>query len=73
MSMFLDREELTHLTGRTRKDAQVRVLRFMGIEHRLRPDGSVAVLRAHVEKSLGGSNVEIAEREYEPNWAAFAR
>lgn len=72
MSMFLDREELIHLTGRTRKDAQVRVLRFMGIEHRLRPDGSVAVLRAHVEKSLGGESVEIAEREYEPNWSVFA-
>ena len=73
MSMFLDKEELIHLTGRTRKDAQVRVLRFMGIEHRLRPDGSVAVLRAHVEKSLGGTEAAIAEREYEPNWAAFAR
>lgn len=72
MSMFLDRDELIHLTGRTRKDAQVRVLRFMGIEHRLRPDGSVAVLRSHVEKSLGGESVEIAEREYEPDWSVFA-
>lgn len=71
MSMFLDKEELIHLTGRTRKDAQVRVLRFMGIEHRLRPDGSVAVLRAHVEKSLGGSAAEVVEREFEPNWAAI--
>ena len=72
MSMFLDRDELIHLTGRTRKDAQVRVLRFMGIEHRLRPDGSVAVLRSHVEKSLGGTDAAIVEREYEPNWSVFA-
>ncbi len=72
MSMFLDREELIHLTGRTRKDAQVRVLRFMGIEHRLRPDGSVAVLRQHVEKSLGGTDTVTTKREFEPNWGAFA-
>lgn len=69
--MFLDRNELIHLTGRTRKDAQVRVLRFMGIEHRLRPDGSVAVLRSHVEKSLGGEESSKQERVYELNLAAF--
>lgn len=26
----------------------------MGIEHKVRPDGSMLVLRAHVEQSLGG-------------------
>lgn len=70
--MFLDRDELIHLTGRTRKDAQVRVLRFMGIEHRLRPDGSVAVLRRHVESLLGATDsIDPEERRVEPNWAAI--
>jgi hypothetical protein len=70
--MFLTKEELAGLTGRTQSAAQVRVLRFMGIEHRTRPDGSVAVLRGHVEKSLGGSSVEVKQREFEPNWSVFA-
>lgn len=51
--MFLTPEELQQLTGRKRRNAQVLVLRFMGIEHRVRPDGSVVVLRAHVEQVLG--------------------
>lgn len=31
--MFLTKEELQELTGRTRRDAQVAALRSMGIEH----------------------------------------
>lgn len=52
--MILTPEELQQLTGRKRRDAQARVLRHMGIEHRVRPDGSVVVLRAHVDEVLGG-------------------
>lgn len=52
--MFLTPEEVAELTGRQRSDAQLRALRFMGIEHRVRPDGSLAVSRAHVEAILGG-------------------
>lgn len=72
--MFLTKTELAELTGKSRSDAQIRVLRFMGIEHRMRPDGSVAVLKNHVEQALG-SNVaaSLQPREYEPNWGAFAR
>lgn len=69
--MFLDRDDLIHLTGRVRKDAQVRVLRFMGIEHKVRPDGSVAVLRSHVERSLGGQINADKKPEIEPNWGAL--
>jgi hypothetical protein len=46
-------------------------LRFMGIEHRIRPDGTVAVLKAHVEQSLGlksGSTI----KESEPDWSAIS-
>ena len=55
--MFLDDDEVVSLTQRTRRSAQSRVLSFMGIEHRRRPDGSIAVLRAHVERMLGESVV----------------
>ena len=71
--MFLTTEEVAELTGRQRSDAQVRALRFMGIEHKVRPDGSVAVLRAHVERIFGGA-IKAPERKTgtsEPDWAAL--
>lgn len=71
MSMFLDKDELISLTGRTRSDAQIRVLRFMGIEHKVRPNGSVAVLRSHVERTLGSEMHEVKQKDHEPNWAAM--
>ncbi len=51
--MFLSDEDVEEMTGRQRKPAQSRVLTFMGVEHKIRPDGSLAVLRAHVEKLFG--------------------
>lgn len=69
--MFLTREEVAALTGRVRRDAQQRALRAMGVEHRVRPDGSVAVLRAHVEQVFG-LRPEKAKpaKTQEPNWDA---
>lgn len=52
--LVLTRQEVAILTGHKRKDAQVRELRFMGIEHRLRADGSPVVLRSHLDKMLSG-------------------
>lgn len=71
--MILSQQELIELTGRTRKDAQVRVLRFMGIEHRLRPDGSIAVLRDHVERILSGNPLDSdkLKKNVVPNWSAI--
>ncbi|MHB1176518.1 MAG: DUF4224 domain-containing protein [Sulfuriferula sp.] len=70
--MILTSEELQQLTGRTRRDAQARVLRHMGIEHRVRPDGSIVVLRAHAEQVLGAGKTKAAtEKDFEPNWAAI--
>lgn len=66
--MFLDSDEVAQLTGKRRRDAQVRALRFMGIEHKIRPDGSVAVLRAHVEKQLGEGVVSKTKRKTEPRF-----
>lgn len=51
--MILTQEQLSELTGRRRHDAQAKVLRHMGIEFRQRPDGSLAVSRAHVDAVLG--------------------
>lgn len=69
--MILTHGELVALTGRRRKDAQVRALRYMGIEHKIRPDGSVAVLRAHVEHVLGGADQGRVPKETEPDWSAI--
>lgn len=66
--MFLDDDELIELTQRTRRPAQSRVLTFMGIEHRRRPDGSIAVLRAHVEKLFGDGAAPKPRRKTEPRF-----
>jgi hypothetical protein len=68
--MILDINEVIALTGRQRKDAQIRALRYMGIEHRIRPDGTVAVLKAHVEQSLGLKEASVI-KESEPDWSAI--
>ncbi|NIA00078.1 DUF4224 domain-containing protein [Massilia sp. CCM 8734] len=53
-NMFLTEDEVVELTGRTQRAAQKRVLNFMGIVSRERPDASLAILRLHVEESFGG-------------------
>ena len=68
---MLSRDELVELTGRRAKNAQIRALRFMGIEHKIRPDGSVAVLRAHVESVMSGGMLLSQSKEMEPNWGAM--
>lgn len=70
-ALFLEADELYGLTQRRRRDAQVRMLRSMGVEHRVRADGSVAVLRAHVEELFGAPQVtRLGKRETEPDWSA---
>lgn len=72
--MFLTPEELIELTHAKRRDTQIRALRMMGIEFKLRPNGTPAVLNSHVEKVFGGIQTEkpatLPER-WEPNWAAL--
>lgn len=68
MEMFLSDKELIRLTKKKRKDCQIKALRFMGIEYKVRPDGSVVVLREHVNKVMHGEiRQEIAI--FQPNWA----
>ena len=71
--MFLDPDEIAELTSRVQRAAQVKVLRFMGIEHRVRPDASIAVLRAHVEKIFGAAPATTRKTTpKEPDWEALA-
>lgn len=69
--MFLDDDELRSLTKRVQRAAQAKMLRSMGIAFKLRADGTLAVLRAHVEKEFGvGPERKAKTKEFQPNWAA---
>lgn len=56
--------EIRDVTRKKRPSAQVRVLRAMGIAYRIRPDGSVLVLR----ESLLGESSDDTVQESEINW-----
>lgn len=73
MTTFLEPEEINGLTNKVKRPAQVKVLNAMGIEHKVRPDGSVAILRAHITKVFGGGpdSVRKTTKVVEPNWAAI--
>lgn len=45
MSICLSRDELFDLTHRKKHSAQRRALNQMGVDFKVRPDGTVAVLR----------------------------
>lgn len=64
MTLALSPDELRELTARRRSDAQARVLDFMGIPYRARPDGTLAVLRIHVE--VGATMQLSPEPELQP-------
>lgn len=70
--MFLTPDEIKELTGKQRKPAQLRALRFMGIEHKVRPDGALIISRSHIEKVLDGNiATKIKPERIEPNWDAM--
>lgn len=70
-TMFLNLDEVRALTKRIQYSAQIKVLRAMGIEHRKRPDGSLAILRSHIEQIFGGSLEKRKYQSTEPNWGAL--
>lgn len=70
-AVFLNGDEIAQLTGKKRHTTQQRVLNAMGIAHKPRPDGTIVVLRSHVEKIFGGKAAEPMKKEPEPNWAAL--
>lgn len=65
---FLSDDELRTLTGKRLHSAQRRTLNFMGIPHKVRPDGSVVVLWSHV---AGVSIPGYSKPDTEPNWRAI--
>lgn len=67
--MFLSGDDIITMTGRKRSDAQRRVLTTMGVEFRARPDGSLAVLRAHIEKLFGACTNTSAKRKTAPDFS----
>lgn len=71
-NLFLEPSEVKGLTLRVRRHAQVKVLRAIGIEHKVRPDGSLAILRDHVTKAFDGSTsaTERRPKSVGPNWTA---
>lgn len=69
--MFLAPEDIAALTLKTQRKAQRAALNFMGIDHKIRPDGSIVVLRAHVEKMLGSAVQSSTPKKREPNWSAI--
>jgi hypothetical protein len=58
MPMLLTDAELVELTRMQRRAAQRRVLDAIGVPYRMRPNGSIIVLRAAVDLALGGVPVE---------------
>jgi hypothetical protein len=69
-SKFLNNEEVASLTGKRQRACQAQVLRAMAIEHKIRPDGRVIVLRSHVEQMLGGKPDHGHADEMMPDWSA---
>lgn len=70
---FLDAAGLYKLTGKRRRDAQLRELVFMGVTHKVRSDGSIAVLASHVQWLFGEAQARLAGRHIEPNWDALGQ
>ncbi|CAJ0895800.1 DUF4224 domain-containing protein [Ralstonia flatus] len=68
--MFLTKAELAFLTGRHQRRSQAQALRTMGIQHCIRPDGHIVVLRRHVELLFGGETARRTAVEPTPNWSA---
>lgn len=71
MSLCLSPDEIKEVTGKTKYSAQQRVLRALGIESKLRPDGSVLVDRVHYEEAVRGvSKARKVEEKTQPRWDA---
>lgn len=71
MTLFLTEDELVELTHRRRRPAQAKTLRAMGIQHVVRADNSIAVLRAHVMRIFGENESGTVARSPRPNWDAL--
>ncbi len=67
---FLEAAEVAELTGYQRCRGQVRALCVMGIDHKVRPDGTIAILRTAMEASFV-MRTNVIAKTTEPNWDAL--
>jgi hypothetical protein len=65
-TLCLTDDELAQLTGKSRPSAQIKALRYMAIDHKRRPDGSIVVLRNQLGDPCAESTVTM--KRTEPNW-----
>lgn len=65
-SMFLTEEEIASLTRKVRHPAQIRVLNRLGIDHKIRPDGSLVVSRAVADRATGNHAPKSKIKVWEP-------
>lgn len=70
MSLFLTTEEIHELTNRKQRKAQRSMLNHLCIAHKVRADGSLAILRSHVMKQFGDTDANNKILNCEPNWKA---
>lgn len=63
--MLLTDAEIANLTKKTQRAPQRAVLNFLGIQHKVRPDGSLVVSKSHVEQVLGVKVTDTAGGESE--------
>lgn len=67
--MFLTTDQIRELTGKVRPSAQARALKEMAIKHGVRPDGSIVVMEAAVDKVLGDGAASKLTRKTTPDFA----
>lgn len=71
--LFLTDDEIFDLTKKTYSPTRIKALNALGIQHKVRGDGSIAILRAHIIKVFGGAqDVQTKKsKSSEPNWNAI--
>lgn len=60
----LSKIEIAELTGRVRYSAQARALKTMGIDFKIRPDGSIMIYRKDID-------TKTTNRSTEPDFGAL--
>ena len=69
--MILSESQLYELTKKKHCAAQASVLKSIGIDHKVRPDGSVVVSKVHVEQVLGVVVNNTISKQIEPDWTSI--
>jgi len=68
-SLNLIEDELIEVTGKKRSSVQVRILRQLGLEVKVRPDGFPLVAREHYLRIMGV--FDKTEKEYKPDLSIY--